>query len=398
MRCGVREESGLERARTVAEDVIVIGGGVVGASAAYALARRGARVTLVDRGDAGQATAAGAGILSAGTSIRPLPAFFTIGRLASAYYDTLLAQLAEDGETETGYAAAGLLHVATSTEERARLPELARLFVERREAGFGQIGAVAEITGDEARARFPALGPSVLGAVATTGAARVDGRLLRDALRRAAERRGARIVIGDAALDVAATRGRVDAVLVGGDRLAAGTVIVAGGAWSPALGERLDVALPVFPQRGQILHLALPGSATGGWPIVVGFHAHYLLTFAPDRVVAGATRESESGFDVRMTAGGVHEALAEALRVAPGLAGATLAEVRVGLRPASPDGLPLLGQLPGYDNVLVATGHGPSGLQLGPYSGAVVAGLALGEPEQLDLTPFAVARFGHATN
>ncbi len=381
----------------MAEDVIVIGGGIVGASATYALARRGARVTLVDRGDVGQATASGAGILSPGASIRPLPAFFAIGRPASAYYDTLLAQLAEDGETETGYAVAGLLHVATSAEEGARLPELARLFVERRAAGFGQVGDVSEITGDEARARFPALGPAILGAVATTGAARVDGRLLRDALRRAAERRGARIVIGDAALEIAAAGGRVDAVLVGGERQAAGTVIVAGGAWSAALGEALGVALPVFPQRGQIAHLALPGSVTGGWPIVVGFHAHYLLTFAPERVVAGATRESESGFDARMTAGGVHEALAEALRVAPGLGGATLVEVRIGLRPASPDGLPLLGWLPGYDNVLVATGHGPSGLQLGPYSGAVVAGLALGEPAPLALEPFAVERFarGH---
>src|SRR5258708_5061303 len=89
---------------------------------------------------------------------------------------------------------------------------------------------------------------------------------------------------------------------------------------------------------------------------------------------AGATRESAGGFDVRMTAGGVYEALGEALRVAPGLATATLKEVRVGLRPASPDGLPLLGRLPGYENVLVATGHGASGLQLGPYSGALMAG------------------------
>lgn len=380
----------------MAEDVIVIGGGIVGASAAYALARRGARVTLVDRGDAGQATAAGAGILSPGTSVRPLPSFFAIGLPASAYYDTLLAQLAEDGETETGYAVVGLLHVATSQEERTRLPELARLFVERREAGFGHIGVVSHITGDEARARFPALGAAVLGAVATTGAARVDGRLLRDALRRAAERLGARMVTGDAILDMAATGGRVDAVRAGGERLAAGTVILAGGAWSAALGEALGVSLPVFPQRGQILHLSLPGSATGGWPIVVGFHSHYLLTFAPDRIVAGATRESESGFDVRMTAGGVHEALSEALRLAPDLAGATVAEVRVGLRPASPDGLPLLGPLPGYENVLVATGHGPSGLQLGPYSGALVAGMALAEPAPLDLAPFAVARFGQA--
>ena len=116
-------------------------------------------------------------------------------------------------------------------------------------------------------------------------------------------------------------------------------------------------------------------------------------------MVAGATRESDSGFDPRMTAGGVREALDEALRVAPGLADATLQEVRVGLRPASPDGLPLLGRFPGCERLYVATGHGASGLQLGPYSGALVADLALGQsstPDMgvgLDMEPFAPARF-----
>ena len=291
---------------------------------------------------------------------------------------------------------AGLLHVATSAEEGARLPELARLFVERRAAGFGQVGDVSEITGDEARARFPALGPAILGAVATTGAARVDGRLLRDALRRAAERRGARIVSGDAALAVAATGGRVDAVLVGGERLAAGTVIVAGGAWSAALGERLGVALPVFPAARADCTSGAAGERDGRLADCGGLPCALPADVRAGALVAGATRESESGFDARMTAGGVHEALVEALRVAPGLGGATLVEVRIGLRPASPDGLPLLGWLPGYDNVLVATGHGPSGLQLGPYSGAVVAGLALGEPAPLALEPFAVERFARA--
>jgi D-amino-acid dehydrogenase len=374
-------------------DVIVIGGGIVGASAVYALARRGGvRVTLVDRGDAGQATAAGAGIISPGTSIRPLSAFFAIGRPASAFYEPLLAQLAEDGETDTGYEVAGLLHVATSEDEAARLPELAHLFEQRRTAGFAHIGTVTRLTGDEARALFPALG-QIFGAIHTTDAARVDGRLLRDALRRAAEKRGARILTGDAALITAGDR--VEVVVVNGERLPAEAVVLSGGAWSAALGEALGVSLPVFPQRGQILHLELPGGETGRWPIVVGFHSHYLLTFPANRIVAGATRESESGFDVRMTAGGVHEALSEALRVAPGLAGATLREVRIGLRPASPDGLPLLGRLPGYTNIYAATGHGPSGLQLGPYSGALVAGLALAKPPpvELDLAPFAPGRF-----
>ena len=134
------------------------------------------------------------------------------------------------------------------------------------------------------------------------------------------------------------------------------------------------------------MHLTLPNTDTSRWPIVVGFHSHYLLTFPTNRVVAGATRESESGYNVRMTAGGVYEALGEALRVAPGLADATIDEVRIGLRPASPDGLPSKGKLPAYENVFLATGHGPSGLQLGPYSGAVVAALALGENAPIDLS------------
>ena len=118
------------------DDVIVIGGGIVGASAAYRLARAGALVTLIDRADAGQATAAGAGIISPGTSTRPQAAFFPLALQAVAYYEELLAQLAEDGETQTGYETVGLLHLATSEEEAAQLPGLLRLFEQRREAGF----------------------------------------------------------------------------------------------------------------------------------------------------------------------------------------------------------------------------------------------------------------------
>jgi D-amino-acid dehydrogenase len=376
------------------DDVIVIGGGIVGAAAAYRLAREGARVTLVDRSDTGQATAAGAGIISPGTSYKPPAAFFPLAFAAVAYYDELLAALAEDGETETGFETVGLLHVATSEAEAATLPVLRRLIEERRAAGVRRIGEVAALGGDEARRLFPALG-ACHGAVFTSEAARVDGRLLRDAMRRAAEKRGARIAAGS----VEALRedgGHVTVTLAGGETLAAETAILAGGAWSAALADRLGFALPVYPQRGQILHLRLPGAATGEWPIVVGFHSHYLLTFPPDRVVAGATREDTAGFDVRMTAGGVHEALDEALRVAPGLAEATIHEVRIGLRPASPDGLPMLGRAPGTERIYVATGHGASGLQLGPYSGALVADLALGRAAPLDLAPYAPGRFANA--
>jgi D-amino-acid dehydrogenase len=373
-------------------DVIVIGGGIVGASAAYRLARDGMRVTLVDRADQGQATAAGAGIISPGTSLRPLPAFFALGLPALAYYDRMLIELAEDGETQTGYERVGMLHVAMTHEEEARLDGVQALYEERKAAGFADIGVLSRLRAQEARALFPPLA-EVRGAIHTTGAARVDGRLLRDALRRAAEKHGARVLYGSA--ELVREGNRATEVRIEGDVLSAGAVVIAGGAWSSAFALALGMDLPVYPQRGQILHMEMPHVETKRWPIVTGFHSHYVLTFPPDRVVAGATREDGSGFDYRLTVGGVHEVLSEALRVAPGLAAATVSELRIGLRPASPDGVPILGRAPTVSNVYLATGHGPSGLQLGPYSGALVANLVRGgsPPPGLDMAPYAPERF-----
>ena len=142
------------------------------------------------------------------------------------------------------------------------------------------------------------------------------------------------------------------------------------------------------------MHLA--SQPTGDWPVVHGFHDHYIVTWGGGRVVAGATRETGSGFDPCVTAEGVHAVLGEALRVAPGLAGANVLETRVGLRPLSADGLPVLGRVPGVAGAYVATGHGPSGLTLGPYSARVVADLVVGRVPDLDLAPFRADRF-HAT-
>lgn len=156
--------------------------------------------------------------------------------------------------------------------------------------------------------------------------------------------------------------------------------------------------MPIEPQRGQIFHLRVPGATTTRWPIIGGAFDHYLLTFAPDRVVAGATRETDSGFDPRLTAGGIVHALTNALSIAPGLATATFHEPRVGLRPYTPDRLPILGPAPRMRNVTMAMGFGPSGLMLGPWSGALAADQLTGTPAgpHIDLTPFALGRFAAA--
>lgn len=242
---------------------------------------------------------------------------------------------------------------------------------------------------------FPPLAP-VLGALYYRHAARVDGRLLAQALRTAAGRHGLAVIKGSVDRLIVEDR-RIAGVIVGGEPVSSTRVAIAGGAWSQAFGDQLGVSIPVRPQRGQILHLRAAGVRMEGWPIVSAFHDHYLVPWPDGRVVAGATRETGSGFDARLTASGVREVLAEALRVAPGLAEWEIHEMRVGLRPLSDDGLPVLGAVPGIEGAYLATGHGPAGLQLGPYSGKVVAGVMLGNAPDIDLAPFGVERFRSVT-
>ena len=180
----------------------------------------------------------------------------------------------------------------------------------------------------------------------------------------------------------------------GADLITADAVILATGAWNDAWPAQLAAAVPVGPQRGQIIHLDLPGTDTSGWPVITGSGDPYLLAFPPNRIVAGATREDGTGFDYRVTAGGQAGLLTATLARAPGLASATVAETRVGFRPFAPDGLPVLGRAPGLENVWLVTGLGATGLTVGPYAGATAADLACGDPPPLDLTPYDPGRFG----
>lgn len=374
-----------------AYDVIVVGGGIVGASAAYHLARAGARALLVDRADVGRATAAGAGIIAPEASKVESGPWFALALRAVDYYPELVEQLRADGAGETGYAPTDELIVAVSPDEDAPFAATrARMLERQRRHGRPAPADLAPIDAAGARGRFPALA-EVRSALHHRRAARVDGRLLAEALRRAGVARG--LVVREGGVEQLLLDGRrVYGVSVDGEPVTGDAVILAGGAWSPALAAQLDLTLPVAPQRGQIIHLALPGTDTSTWPIVTAFHGHYILPWPGGRVVVGATRELV-GFAPQTTAAGVREVLDEALRVAPGLAGAMIAEVRVGLRPGTPDHLPILGAVPGVQGLALATGHGANGLQLGPLSGRLVAEQALGGPLDPGLAPFAVARF-----
>lgn len=373
---------------------VIIGGGLIGASVAHRLLALGASVVLVDREDDGQATAAGAGILPPLDHFIRVEAMLPLLAAARAFYPELVAELQGGGVLDVGYEVVGALQVATTEEEVAGLDEVEGECERRKAEGFAHIGAVTRLEATQARSLFPLLGPAVLGAVHCAGAARIDGRRLLAALRARVLASGGELRRGSAA--VAVRSGRAVGVSIDGEEVGADTIVVAGGAWSRRVLEPLGVDLPVRPQRGQLLHLDLAGQATGHWPVVLGFTHQYLLGFPESRVVVGATREDGVGYDYRVTAGGVRAVLDEALRLAPGLRAATFAEARVGFRPVSEDRRPLLGPLPGVPNVFVATGHGGYGLEVGPYSGALLAELILGRPLALDLEPFAPGRFARA--
>ncbi|NUW38953.1 NAD(P)/FAD-dependent oxidoreductase [Nonomuraea rhodomycinica] len=447
--------------------VTVIGSGIVGASAAYHLSSRGADVVVVDADLEGQATAAGAGIVCPWVDHPEDDAWYALARSGARHYPELVEALGED----LGYERVGALLVAGDPAEL----EPVRALLARRHAEAPEMGEVTVVP-DPARL-FPPLAEG-LTAIHVPGAARVDGRAVRDALLRAAVRQGAALRTGVATLtaggevllsargevplsagdeallsagDAAGTSGahpapggpgradvaggdgswRQAAPLSGDDTgsrtgawereargpapedpagdgapaetvatreslatretvatretIAADMVVVAAGAWSGAVCRPLGVEVPVFPRRGQIVHAALDGVDTAGWPIVLPHVGPYLLGFPGSRVVVGATVE-DVGFVPRVTMGGLEEVLRAGLRLAPGLAGATVTETRVGLRPVRAGGPPLLCRV--GERVVLATGLSAYGLTAGPFAGLLAARLALGEPSPLDLAPY----------
>lgn len=373
-------------------DAIVVGGGVVGASVAYHLAKMGLKTRLIDRHDTGRATDAGAGILSPETSSSESEDWYRFGVTAVEYYQPLMKNLNEVQDSDTGYAMCGLLRVAVSDDEIDPYNEAHRIVFERQLLNNSPSSDdLYEVTSKEAQEIFPALAPVHKAFYHRTGG-RVDGRLLCTALTKAGIHYGLdvqkasveRLLIEDS---------QVVGVVVDGEEIRAGNVAIAGGAWSAAFAEQLAVHIPVEPQRGQIIHLQLEGVETVNWSVINAFRGHYMVAWENGRVVVGATRETGSGFAPTTSASGVHEVLSEALRVAPGLASAELLEVRVGLRPYSADRLPVLGTVPKIGNIYLATGHGPTGLQLGPYSGKVVADMMAGNVLDHDLSAFHITRF-----
>ncbi|MCM3172395.1 FAD-binding oxidoreductase [Paenibacillus sp. MER 99-2] len=365
--------------------VIVVGSGILGAATAYQLAKLGADVQIVDRKDVGQATDAAAGIICPWLSQRRNQDWYQLAKAGARFYPGLIEELEREGETETGYARVGALSIHQDIEKIHKMEERA----EQRKVDAPEIGDIIRMDEAETLASFPLLEQGYH-SLYISGAARIDGRALRDALIRSAQRHGAVVIEGDASLLYEETR--VSGVHVNGQNLIADTVVVCAGAWAQSILRPLGMEFKVSFQKAQIMHLQVADHHDAGkWPVVMPPTDQYLLTFDQQKVVIGATHENEiEGYDTRVTPGGMQEILQKGLELAPGLADSTFDEVRVGFRPFTPGFLPVLGEVPGWSGIIAANGLGASGLTMGPFIGSQLAKLALDMELDINIEPYSL--------
>jgi D-amino-acid dehydrogenase len=373
---------------------IVIGAGIVGASAAYRLAASGHDVLVADAASPVGASGSAAGVISPGSVFAyggtPPAGFAPLAVAASHAYRELRAELSADGFDECGYAEPGALIAATDEEERHRLGDVHAFIEARRELGTANIGEVRLASGEQARRLHPLIGPATLAALHLPKVARVDGKVLTATLCAAARARGAAFL--PARLVLSSHSGRIRARGPAGTWYDADAFLVAAGCWSGDVLHQVTPGLPVGAESGEVLRCRVDSVSTPV-PVIMGFvHTRYLLPTGADTFVLGATQGPRRE-DGQLRLGGIADILAEALRVSPALAGASFTGGSVGNRPTSPDHLPMLGPCGESGQVFVATGHGSYGLMQGPHSGRLVADLMMGRQPSLDLRPYSPERF-----
>ncbi len=348
---------------TQTSDVVIIGGGVIGGAVAWSLARRGINVTIVEAGRIGRgASWASAGVLAPEWSAHDPPALTTLAEDSLASWEDWVGELEEHTGIGLNFRRDGLLNLWVDPDAAHLPPELA---VECPPDQRGERLSAAEV-----RKLEPLLTGPIAGGVLYSQDGQVDNPRLAPALIRAASDLGARVLTDSPVASWLGTAGRCTGVrTLNGLEISAGAVLIAAGAWSGPLAKASGVTLPVEPWRGQMLAFDTPARPFRH----IVFCGELVLVARPHGPLVVGTTLEKVGFDSRVTLAGLHHILARAERIAPGLGDLPLARSWAGLRPGSPDGLPYLGPVPGWEGLFAATGHGRKGIILAPITGELMA-------------------------
>ena len=361
-------------------DVVIVGGGIVGVSTAYLLARRGVSSVIVEKDSVGSHAS---GFAYGGLS-RPRGEGPNVPVLAASW--KLHSHFGQSLPEETG----------VNTEFRLR-PSLALAFDDAEEAQLRdglraprhEHGPTSRwVDAAEVREIEPRVNPDVVGGVYVEGGGDVEPYRLALALVQAAEREGATVRHGTVT-GLRVESGRVRGVMLESGEIACDTVVLAMGPWSADAAQWLGVPVPIRPLKGQILRLQAPGAP---FRCSLGWSGDYATT-KPDGLLWTGTTEEEAGFDDRPTAAARDKIMASLLKMVPSLVDARLAQQTACLRPVSADGLMMLGPAPGVEGAYVATGGGRQGIMLGPGMAQAVVDLITRGETDIEIGPLAPGRF-----
>jgi glycine oxidase len=361
-------------------DSIVVGAGIVGATTARALAREGCRVQLLDAGPAeGAASPAAAGMLAPQIETGPGDPLLPLALAARDAYPALVAELEERGLGPLGYEACGIALVAL---DESRADELRRQARAQRDLGL----EARWLERDALAQRHPGIAREALGALLAPRDSHVDPVALLAALLADGARLGVRRV-SESVTSLLVEAGRVRGVRTERSIHHADAVVLAAGAWTPKI-EGLPRPLPVEPVRGQMARCRWPR----GEPRGVLFGRHAYVVPSGEHALLGSTME-RAGFEVRTTAEGIRHIRTETGALLPALLTLPIERSWAGLRPMTPDGLPVLSRDPDVAGLVYATGHGRNGILLGPLSGEIASDLVLHGETRWPIAPYSIDRF-----
>jgi glycine oxidase len=369
-------------------DVVIVGGGIIGGSIALELAQRGLRVAVVDRQEMmREASWAAAGMLSpAPDCIAAIP-LVPLARASLALYPKFVEAVESASGLGVGFRADGAIEAILHGDAARELSTLVALH-----HGLGL--ACEPLPLDEARSMEPALGRDVTAAALLPAECSVEPRLLTVAVLAGTAAAGVALHPGVEIVSVVLERGKcVGAKASNGEIYSADQVILAAGCWSSQIPEAARLA-PTLPVRGQMIALRHSGAPLGR---VLRSEHGYLVprgVASPQTIVVGSTIES-AGFEKNITAGGIEKILSAATELVPELARAEIIETWSGLRPGTPDQLPILG--PGdIEGLVFATGHYRNGILLAPVTARLIGEWVAERRTHLDWETFSPLRFSRA--